>query len=117
MLRIRSLARGQPALPGRVLRAADVGLDPVRCTAVRSGRRLDLSLKELALLETLLRADGVVVSAETLLEKVWDEHADPFTHAVLMAMSRPRRKLGDPPVIETVPTLGYRIMGNAPVLD
>lgn len=109
VLRIRSLARRQPAPRGRVLRAGDIELDPLRQTALRGGRPLDLSPKEYALLEALLRADGAIVSAETLLEKVWDEHADPFTNAVLMAMSRLRRKLGDPPLIETVPRLGYRV--------
>lgn len=110
VLRIRSLARRQPAPRGRLLRANGVELDPLRRTAVRAGRALDLSPKEYALLEALLGADGAVLSAETLLEKVWDEHADPFTNAVLMAMSRLRRKLGGPPVIETVPKLGYRIV-------
>jgi DNA-binding response OmpR family regulator len=68
-----------------------------------------LSRKEFAVLAELLRADGAPVSAERLLEKAWDEHADPFTHAVRMAILKLRRKLGDPPVVETEPGVGYRI--------
>jgi DNA-binding response OmpR family regulator len=77
--------------------------------AQRGGRRLDLSPKEFAVLECLLAADGRVVSAEELLERVWDEMEDPFTTAVKSTIRRLRAKLGDPPVIETVRDGGYRI--------
>jgi DNA-binding response OmpR family regulator len=107
--RIRALARrAQPAVPP-VLTRGDIWLDPGRRVASRGGRRLDLSPKELAVLELLLGADGRVVSAETLLERGWDEAADPFSNTVKVTVSRLRRKLGDPPVIETVPHAGYRL--------
>jgi DNA-binding response OmpR family regulator len=107
--RIRALGRrAQPALPP-TLAAGDLRLDPGRRLASRAGRRLELSAKELAVLELLLAADGAVVSAEELLERAWDEHADPFSTVVKVTISRLRRKLGDPPVIETVPYAGYRI--------
>jgi DNA-binding response OmpR family regulator len=107
--RIRALARrAQPAVPP-VLTRGDIWLDPGRRVASRGGRRLDLSPKELAVLELLLGADGRVVSAETLLERAWDEAADPFSNTVKVTVSRLRRKLGDPPVIETVPHAGYRL--------
>jgi DNA-binding response OmpR family regulator len=107
--RIRALARrSAPAVPP-VLDNGDVRLDPARHVAFRSGRRLDLSPKEFALLECLLAAAGRVVSAEELLDRVWDEAADPFTTAVKTTMRRLRGKLGDPPVIETVREAGYRI--------
>jgi DNA-binding response OmpR family regulator len=77
--------------------------------ATRAGARLALSPKELAVLEHLLAARGRVVSAEELLERVWDEAADPFTTTVKATINRLRAKLGDPPVIETVPQSGYRI--------
>jgi DNA-binding response OmpR family regulator len=75
----------------------------------RDSRYVPLSTKEFGMLAELLRADGAVVSSEQLLEKVWDEHADPFTSAVRITVLKLRRKLGDPPVIETVPGVGYRI--------
>jgi DNA-binding response OmpR family regulator len=107
--RVRALARrAQPALPP-VLSRNGIWLDPAQRVAKRGGRRLDLSPKELAVLELLLDAQGAVVSAEQLLERAWDEAADPFTNTVKVTMSRLRRKLGDPPVIETVPHAGYRI--------
>jgi DNA-binding response OmpR family regulator len=107
--RIRALARrAQPAVPP-VLTRGDIWLDPGKRVASRGGRRLDLSPKELAVLELLLVADGRVVSAETLLERAWDEAADPFSNTVKVTISRLRRKLGDPPVIETVPHAGYRL--------
>jgi len=107
--RIRALARrAQPAVPP-VLTRGDIWLDPGKRVASRAGRRLDLSPKELAVLELLLDADGRVVSAETLLERAWDEAADPFSNTVKVTISRLRRKLGDPPVIETVVGAGYRI--------
>jgi DNA-binding response OmpR family regulator len=113
VLRIRALARRQPAARSRVFRAAGVELDPLRHTAHRDGRQLGLSVKEFAVLEALMRADHAVLSAEDLLEQAWDEHADPFTATVSVTMSRLRRKLGEPPVIETVPGAGYRIIGSS----
>ncbi|AJE41651.1 response regulator transcription factor [Streptomyces nodosus] len=107
--RVRALARRtQPALPP-VLTHGDLILDSARRTARRDGRRLELSPKEFAVLELLLAARSSVVSAEELLERAWDQAADPFTNTVKVTISRLRRKLGDPPVIETVPHAGYRI--------
>jgi DNA-binding response OmpR family regulator len=107
--RIRALARrSNPAVPP-VLRAKGVTLDPARRAATRYGRSLDLGPKELAVLELLMAADGRVVSAEELLERAWDEMADPFSTAVKVTVSRLRRKLGEPAVIETVTQAGYRI--------
>jgi len=107
--RIRALARrSAPAVPP-VLESGDLLLDSGRRVAFRAGRRLDLSPKEFALLECLLAAAGRVVSAEELLERVWDEAADPFTTTVKTTIRRLRGKLGDPPVIETVREAGYYI--------
>ena len=107
--RIRALARrSAPAVPP-VLECGGLALDPGRRVALRSGRRLDLSPKEFALLECLLAAAGRVMSAEELLDRVWDEAADPFTTTVKTTMRRLRGKLGEPPVIETVREAGYRI--------
>jgi DNA-binding response OmpR family regulator len=111
VLRVRALARRRPAAGGRVYRAAGVELDPVARTATRNGARLELSAKELGVLEALLRAAPGVLSAEQLLESVWDENADPFTKTVQVTIGRLRRKLGDPPVITTIPGLGYRVDG------
>jgi DNA-binding response OmpR family regulator len=109
VLRIRALARRQPAARARTLRAAGIELDPVRRTATRDGRQVDLSVKEFGVLEALLRASPAYLSAENLLEQVWDEHADPFTNTVTVTIGRLRRKLGDPPVITTTPNVGYRV--------
>ena len=107
--RIRALLRrAQPAMPP-VLAGGDITLDPGRRVASRGGRVLDLGPKEFGVLELLLAAQGRVVSAEELLQRVWDEMADPFTTAVKVTISRLRRKLGDPPVIETIAQAGYRI--------
>lgn len=100
--------RARPAAPP-VLRRAGISLDPYRREVHRDGRYVPLSRKEFAVLAELLRADGTAVSAETLLEKAWDENADPFTHAVRMTILKLRRKLGDPPVVLTEPGVGYRI--------
>ena len=107
--RVRALARrSAPAVPP-VLEHGELSLDPGRHVAFRAGRRLDLSPKEFALLECLLAAAGRVVSAEELLDRVWDEAADPFTTTVKTTIRRLRGKLGEPPVIETVREAGYRI--------
>jgi DNA-binding response OmpR family regulator len=107
--RIRALGRrSRPALPP-VLERAGLRLDPHHRETYRDGRYVSLSRKEFALLEELLRADGGTVSAETLLEKVWDENADPFTTIVRVTLSSLRRKLGEPQLIETVTGVGYRI--------
>ncbi|MCK2213728.1 response regulator transcription factor [Actinomadura sp. ATCC 31491] len=107
--RVHALVRrSAPARPP-VLRAGGVSLDPARRSAERDGRLLRLTPKEFGVLEQLLAAGGDVISAETLLEKVWDEHADPFTNAVRITVGTLRRKLGDPPLIETVIGAGYRI--------
>ncbi len=107
--RIRALSRRSgPRIPP-VLASGDLRVDPARRVATRAGRRLELGRKELAVLEHLLAAQGRVVTAVELLERVWDEAADPFTTTVKVTIRRLRVKLGDPPVIETVPQGGYRI--------
>ncbi|BCJ34059.1 transcriptional regulatory protein CutR [Actinocatenispora thailandica] len=107
--RVRALGRrATPPVPP-TLRYADISLDPARRVVTRAGRRLDLSPKEFALLECLLTAPGVVLSAEQLLERAWDEAADPFSTAVKHTMRRLRGKLGEPPVIHTIREGGYRI--------
>jgi DNA-binding response OmpR family regulator len=107
--RIRALGRRAAAPLPTTLSCGDVSLDPARRVAVRAGRRLPLTNKELAVLECLLAADGRPVPAEELLERVWDEAADPFTSTVKTTIGRLRTKLGDPPVIQTVRESGYRI--------
>ncbi|NUS00777.1 MAG: response regulator transcription factor [Kribbellaceae bacterium] len=107
--RVRALGRrSAPALPP-VLDNGELSLDPNRRVAFRAGRRLDLSPKEFAVLEHLLAARGRVVPAEELLERVWDEAADPFTTTVKTTIGRLRSKLGEPPAIHTVREGGYRI--------
>ena len=107
--RIRAL--GRRSLPSRppVLRHRDIELDPGRRTVSRAGTDVRLARKELAVLEALMAADGATVSAEALLERVWDEQIDPFTNVVRMTIMTLRRKLGDPPVVETVIGVGYRL--------
>jgi DNA-binding response OmpR family regulator len=107
--RVRALARRPgPATPPLLVHG-DIHLDPARRVATRTGVRLALNPKEFAVLELLLEAQGAVVSAEELLDRVWDQAVDPFTNTVKMTISRLRAKLGDPPVIETVSRSGYRI--------
>ncbi|MEV5719092.1 response regulator transcription factor [Amycolatopsis mediterranei] len=107
--RIGALARrAHPAVPP-VLRHGDLVVDTARRHATRGSQPLDLAPKEFGVLELLLAAEGRVVSAEELLERVWDEAADPFTNAVKITVSRLRAKLGEPAVIETVAKSGYRI--------
>ncbi len=108
--RIRALGRrAAPAQPP-VLAFGDMRLDPHKRDVTRAGRRLALTNKELAVLEVLMAANGGVVSVEDLLARVWDAHADPFTNTVRVTLTNLRRKLGDPPVIETIIGSGYRIM-------
>jgi DNA-binding response OmpR family regulator len=107
--RIRALVRRtHPANPP-IMRHDDLEIDTARHEARRRGQLLDLGPKEFGVLEMLVSAQGRVVSAEELLESVWDEAADPFTTAVKVTLSRLRRKLGDPPMIETAAKTGYRI--------
>ncbi|MDQ1503417.1 MAG: hypothetical protein QOD57_1144 [Actinomycetota bacterium] len=108
--RIRALARRGSLAVKPVLEMGDVVLDPARHFVTRAGRPLPVTRKELAVLEVLIRAGGGVVSAEQLLERAWDEHADPFTNTIRVTVMNLRRKLGDPPVIETVVGSGYRIV-------
>jgi hypothetical protein len=107
--RIRALARRAGRARPPVLRHEDLELDPGRREAHRDGELLDLTPKEFGVLEALMSAGGQAVSTEALLERVWDEHADPFTNTVRMCVMTLRRKLGDPPVIKTVTGVGYRI--------
>jgi DNA-binding response OmpR family regulator len=107
--RIRALARRPATALPPILESGDLTLDPSRRVASRAGRRLELSPKEFGVLECLLAARGRLVSAEELLERVWDEAADPFTTAVKTTVRRLRAKLGEPPVIQTVREAGYRI--------
>jgi DNA-binding response OmpR family regulator len=106
--RIQALARRPSTATVPVLDAYGVVLDIPRHRAFRDGRLLDLTPKEFAVLSVLMGATDHVVSSERLLEKAWDEHADPFTNAVRVAVMTLRRKLGDPPVVHTVPRIGYR---------
>ncbi|WUH97368.1 response regulator transcription factor [Spirillospora sp. NBC_00431] len=107
--RVNALARrNAPPLPP-VLEHAGITLDAARRQAFRDGRYLPLSRKEYAVLEVLMQARGTVVSTEDLLERAWDEHTDPFTTVVKVTMSKLRAKLGEPPVIVTVPGFGYRL--------
>jgi DNA-binding response OmpR family regulator len=101
--------RSRPAAPP-ILQRAGIRLDPHHREVYRDGRYVPLSRKEFAVLAELLRADGAAVSAEHLLEKAWDEHADPFTNAVRITIFKLRRKLGEPPVLLTEPGVGYRIL-------
>ena len=107
--RVRALGRRSGTSLPPMLVHGDLRVDPAQRRALRDGQRLALSPKELAVLEYLLAAQGRVVSAEELLERVWDEAADPFTTTVKVTIRRLRTKLGDPPIIETVPQGGYRI--------
>ncbi|MCP2322896.1 DNA-binding response OmpR family regulator [Hamadaea flava] len=108
--RVHALARrARPAAPP-VLARSGVRLDPARREVWRDGQPISLANKEFALLAELLRAEGTVVSAEYLLEKVWDENIDPFTNVLRVTMMKLRRKLGEPPLVETVAGAGYRVL-------
>jgi two-component system response regulator VanR len=107
--RTRALARRNGAPRPPVMTIGDVELDPARRAVTRAGRPIDLAPKELAVLEVLMSAGGAVVGPDELLEKVWDEGIDPFTNTVRMTVMTLRRKLGDPPVVQTVRGAGYRV--------
>ena len=107
--RIHALARRSSPSRPPVLRHRDVELDPARRRLTRGGEEIELARKEFAVLEALMAADGATVSAEQLLERVWDEHTDPFTNVVRMTIMTLRRKLGEPPLVQTVIGVGYRM--------
>ncbi|WP_369138403.1 response regulator transcription factor [Modestobacter versicolor] len=106
--RVQALARRPPVGTPPVIDRDGVVLDVPRHQAFRDGRLLELTPKEFAVLTVLMQSAGAVVGAEELLEKAWDEHTDPFTNAVRVAVMTLRRKLGDPPIVHTVPRVGYR---------
>lgn len=108
--RVRALGRrATPAAPPVLRGPGGLVLDPSRRTATRDGVDLDLTRKEFGVLEVLLRADGGVMSSEELLDRVWDEHADPYTTTVRVTVMTLRKKLGEPPVVQTVVGVGYRL--------
>jgi len=107
--RIHALARRNGEARAPILRWGDVELDSARREATRAGRPLDLSHKELGVLEVLMEAEGAVVSTERLIERVWDENVDPFTNTVRMVVMTLRRKLGEPQFVHTVKGAGYRV--------
>jgi DNA-binding response OmpR family regulator len=107
--RVHALARRSRPAVQPVIERAGLRVDTVKMSVSRDGDHVGLSRKEFAVLVELLRAEGAVVSSEDLLERAWDENADPFTHVVRMTVMKLRRKLGDPPLVETVPGAGYRI--------
>ncbi|WP_049573575.1 response regulator transcription factor [Streptomyces sp. SBT349] len=109
VVRLRSLARRPRESAPPVLEHAGITLDPFRREVFRGGRYISLTRKQFAVLNLLMAARGGVVSAETLLERAWDEHADPFTNAVRITISTLRKRLGEPPAIHTVPGVGYRL--------
>jgi DNA-binding response OmpR family regulator len=106
--RVRALSRRAPSAPP-VVRRGDLTVDRARHRASRGTRTLSLTRKEFGILEMIVAADGAVVSAEELLDHVWDANADPFSNIISVTMTRLRRKLGTPPLIETVVGKGYRI--------
>jgi DNA-binding response OmpR family regulator len=114
VLRLQALARRRPDVATRVLRAGDIELDPARRIATRGDRRLNLSAREFAVLEALLRASPGSLTAEQLLLRAWDENADPFTRTVYVTIARLKRKLGEPAPIHTTPGIGYRM---SPAVD
>lgn len=107
--RVRALGRRATPPTPPVFTVGDLVLDPAKRTVTRSGQSVELTRKEFGVLEALLAAQGAVVSSEELLERVWDANADPFTTTVRVTMRSLRRKLGDPPLIETVVGSGYRV--------
>ncbi len=109
LARINALGRRSGEARPAILHRGDIELDPAEHTVTRHGQPVALSGKEFGVLETLMVADGATVSPEQLLERVWDEHADPFTNSVRMTIVTLRRKLGDPPAVQTVRGAGYRV--------
>src|ERR1700728_3076193 len=107
--RIHALSRRTAPSRPPILSHGDLELDPARRRLTRDGKELELARKEFAVLEALMAADGATVSAEQLLERVWDEHTDPFTNVVRMTIMTLRRKLGEPAVVQTVIGVGYRM--------
>jgi DNA-binding response OmpR family regulator len=107
--RVRALGRRTTPAAPPVLTAGDIELDPAKRTVTRNGELVELTRKEFGVLETLLTAQGAVVSSEELLDRVWDENADPFTTTVRVTMMTLRRKLGEPAIIDTVVGSGYRV--------
>ena len=107
--RLHALARRPRVVAPSVLQRGDVVVDTVRHEVHRAGAPVALTRKELGVLRVLIAADGAVVSAEELLDRVWDEHADPFTNTVRVTIANLRRKLGPPPMIDTVIGAGYRV--------
>jgi len=114
VLRIRALDRRRARSRPPVRTVAGLRVDPFRRETYRDGRHVALTRKQFAVLEVLVDADGGVVSAEELLERAWDENADPFTNAVRITVSGLRKRLGEPRIIATVPGVGYRIDTAAP---
>ncbi len=113
--RVRALGRrATPAAPP-VLRSGEVELDPAKRMVTRGGNPVELTRKEFGVLEVLMSAGGAVVSSEELLERVWDENADPFTTTVRVTVMTLRRKLGEPGMIDTVVGAGYRVSADAAV--
>jgi DNA-binding response OmpR family regulator len=110
--RVRALGRRSRDAVPPVLEQDELRLDPARRDVTRNGRPVRLGRKEFGVLEELMRAGGAVVSAEQLLEKVWDEHADPFTNVVRVTVMTLRKKLGEPSVVQTVVGVGYRLGGD-----
>ncbi len=109
VLRVRALARRRPTAQPRLVRVGGLVLDPLSRSVTRDGQQVELSVKEMAVLEALMRASPAYLGAEDLLEQVWDENADPFTKTVQVTIGRLRRKLGEPPIIETLAGAGYRV--------
>jgi DNA-binding response OmpR family regulator len=109
LARINALGRRSGEARPAILRRGDIELDPAEHTVTRHGQPVALSGKEFGVLETLMVADGATVSPEQLLERVWDEHADPFTNSVRMTIVTLRRKLGEPAAVQTVRGAGYRV--------
>jgi DNA-binding response OmpR family regulator len=112
VLRVRALARRRPCARPPVLRAAGIELDTLDRSVRRDGRLLELSPKEFSVLEALVAAFPAYLSAEQLLDKVWDENADPFTKTVTVTIGRLRHKLGQPHIIETIPRVGYGLLAS-----
>jgi DNA-binding response OmpR family regulator len=109
VLRVRVLARRRPTARSHTLQAAGIELDPLTGTVTRDGRAIDLTAKERAVLEALLKANPDALSTEQLLQRVWDENVNPFTNTVKVTIARIRRKLGQPDIIHTTPGVGYSI--------